>query len=99
MENGVEVPDHQMTEEELAGWQSRRYRNTVKIYQGGKTLLCKATPWFPPEEKPVHKGLYSVGSDALSVLNEWDGKQWVRGDGSPSPWQDMQWRGWTGEYL
>ena len=73
--------------------------NSVRIYKNGKSLHCKATPWFPPEVKPVHKGLYVIGSDALSIMNEWNGKQWVRGDGSPSIWQDVPWRGWTGDYL
>ena len=73
--------------------------NSVKIYQGSKTLRCEATPWFPPEIKPVHKGVYVVGSDSFSVMNEWNGKCWDCGDGSPSIWQDMPWRGWTGRYL
>ena len=103
MESVVEYPNHQMTEEELAGWQSRRYRdelkNTVKVYQGSKTLLCKPTSWFSPDVKPVYEGLYVVGSDDLSIMQEWNGKQWVRGDGSPAGWQEVPWRGWTGEYV
>jgi hypothetical protein len=71
----------------------------VRIYQGNKSVWCEATPWFPPEVKPVHKGLYAVGGDNCSIMNEWNGEQWIRGDGSPSAWQDVSWRGWTGEYL
>lgn len=73
--------------------------NIVKIYQGDKTLRCEATPWFTPDVKPYHKGLYNVGSDQISVLVEWDGEKWIRGDGSSKINQDLAWRGWTGRYL
>lgn len=73
--------------------------NFVKVYQGDKTLKCETTDWFPPDVKPVHNGLYKVGADELSILNEWDGKCWRRGDGSKALWQRVCWKGWTGRYL
>jgi len=34
------------------------------------------TSWYPPNIKPVRAGLYIIGSDELSVMSIWDGKQW-----------------------
>ena len=70
----------------------------VKMYVGNKTIKHEATPWFPPEVKPVHHGLYVVGSDELSVLMRWDGKYWRNAVGNK--WKiPLSWRGWTGRTL
>ena len=43
----------------------------------------KLTPWFPPEVKPVHVGVYETGDadwykeTGLSFLREWNGKAWI----------------------
>jgi len=37
------------------------------------------TPWFPPDVKPVHEGVYEIKSDTSIRMNgysQWDGKQW-----------------------
>lgn len=73
--------------------------NFVTIYLKGKPVKVEATPWFPPEVKPVRKGDYVIGSDLLHVMQTWDGKCWRRGNGSVAPEQDLCWRGWTGKYL
>lgn len=51
------------------------------------------TPWYAPDVRPVRVGLYVVGSDKLSVMNYWDGRQWLRGDNTPAEHQDVCWRG------
>ena len=51
------------------------------------------TEWFHPSVKPVREGLYVVGSDLLSVKVWWDGREWIRGDGSALPDQEVCWRG------
>ena len=51
------------------------------------------TGWYPPEIKPVREGLYIVGSPKLCVMLHWNGEQWIRGNGSPLPMQDMSWCG------
>lgn len=73
--------------------------NFVTIYVKGKPVRHGATPWFPPEVKPVHEGDYVVGSDNIHVMQTWDGKRWRRGNGSVAPEQDLCWRGWTGKLL
>lgn len=38
------------------------------------------TPWFPPEVKPVRRGVYWTALDATSQLMgycRWDGRQWA----------------------
>lgn len=71
----------------------------VRVYEGNKTIRCEATHWFPYWVKPVHKGDYIIGSDALHVMNHWDGEMWRRYDGSPALDQEMCWAGWTGRTL
>jgi len=56
------------------------------------------TDWYPPNIKPVREGLYEVGSDELSVLVTWNGKEWIRGDGTALPLQEVCWRGLKLEY-
>ena len=51
------------------------------------------TQWYPPSIKPVREGLYEVGSDELSVKVWWNGKLWIRGDGTALPDQEICWRG------
>ena len=53
----------------------------------------KKTDWYPPNIKPVREGLYEVGSDELSVKVYWDGKHWIRGNGTELPLQEVCWRG------
>jgi len=51
------------------------------------------TDWFPSHIKPVRNGLYIIGSDSLAVMSTWNGKEWIRGNGTPLPSQDICWRG------
>ena len=35
------------------------------------------TPWFPPEIKPVHKGVYETSETSTGpCFNYWNGKFW-----------------------
>lgn len=37
------------------------------------------TPWFPPDVKPVHEGVYEIKNPIparTSGYSHWDGKQW-----------------------
>ncbi len=70
----------------------------VNVYAAGNVLRCEATPWFPADIKPVHKGLYIVGSDALAVMLEWDGEKW-RSANKAAYLDHTAWRGWTGRFL
>ena len=54
------------------------------------------TPWYPPDVKPVRKGLYIVGSDRLSVMMYWDGRYWRNGIGRVV-FAAIAWRGVDGE--
>jgi len=54
------------------------------------------TPWYPPDVKPVRKGLYIVGSDRLSVMMYWDGRGWRNGLGKVL-YKRISWRGVDGE--
>lgn len=69
-----------------------------RIYKANRTLHCVTTDWFPWFIKPVHRGMYIVGSDMLHVMLYWDGNYWIRGDKTLADDQDMCWCGWTGEY-
>lgn len=51
------------------------------------------TDWYLPTQKPVRKGLYIVGSNQLSVMLEWNGKEWVNGYKQPFKYQNLSWRG------
>lgn len=67
------------------------------------------TPWFPPEIKPVHKGVYEMepGQDeilggSLGPFQKWNGTEWLeytssvdRADDSTeaSLHQNRKWRG------
>lgn len=59
----------------------------------------KYSPWFPPEVKPVHVGMYE---STIFEPNEWtmflhrfkwDGKLWTRADGKILAIQLRYWRG------
>ena len=66
---------------------------------GSKYKGHPLTDWFPPQIKPVRTGLYIVGSDYLSVMAHWDGKQWcysVRPE-VRNAIQDFCWRGVDGQ--
>jgi len=67
------------------------------IWDEATYLGYPLTPWYPPSVKPVRKGLYIVGSDKLSVMSEWNGKQWISGNGKPMWGQCCCWRGIAGE--
>ena len=43
----------------------------------------KLTPWYPPEVKPVRKGVYEVCFTALPWYRYWDGRFWWNGSFSP----------------
>ena len=71
-----------------AGGYVRRDIWNVASYMG-----YPLTDWYPPNIKPVREGLYEVGSDELSVLVTWNGKEWIRGNGTALPLQEVCWRG------
>lgn len=40
----------------------------------------KLTPWFPPEIKPVHIGVYQrKGLNGEVYFNRWNGRFWLQG--------------------
>jgi hypothetical protein len=47
----------------------------------------KMTPWFPPQIKPVRKGVYQakLGDDGDICYAAWNGKRWS--------WADLSHRG------
>jgi hypothetical protein len=58
------------------------------------------TPWYPPDVKPVRKGLYIVGSDELSAMMYWNGEYWLSGNGQKGYGYGFGlvcWRGINGE--
>jgi len=63
----------------------------MSVANGG--FVMKKTDWYPPNIKPVREGLYEVGSDELSVKVWWNGRQWIRGNGTALPLQEVCWRG------
>ena len=71
-----------------AGGYVRRDIWNVASYMG-----YPLTDWYPPNIKPVREGLYEIGSDELSVLVTWNGKEWIRGNGTALPLQQVCWRG------
>jgi len=55
------------------------------------------TDWYPSWIKPVRQGDYIIGSDWLCVLSYWNGKNWIRGNGTLLLDQNVCWRGVTHE--
>lgn len=68
------------------------------VFISGKTYAKqppKLTDWFPPEIKPVRKGLYHayrVGE--WHTLKYWNGKRWEQYKGAP--WKIAQNHNWRG---
>lgn len=62
------------------------------------------TPWFPPDVKPVHEGVYQTMANNLIVFQYWDSFQWgyytqtpdraidqrqLRSEFQKSPWRGL----------
>lgn len=62
--------------------------------------MSKFTPWYPPEIKPVRKGMYQRRMEWGRISNgRWDTKRaiWLSGGNAEcsSIFQESEWRGLT----
>ena len=71
--------------------------------------MSNMTPWFPPDIKPVHKGVYLVkfnASQQQEMYATWNGRRWSAVSYAQKDvwhrrfigaYQDKYWRGFTEE--